>query len=213
MEGKVKISINKLKKYYDDELILDIENLTFQKGKITGLLGSNGVGKSTLLNIIGGLDCEYSGIIKYDDKQLDKQIAKKMTMVFQSAYIFRNSVYENIEYPLKLRKIHKENRKQRVEKIIKSLEITDLKYKKGYQLSGGEAQKVSLARALVIEPEILLLDEPTSNIDMESIKIIEREIINFYKNIKGTVIIITHIIEQVNRLCDDIIYFEKEVTQ
>lgn len=98
--------------------------------------------------------------------------------------------------------------KQKVNNIIKRFEIEDLKDKKANLLSGGESQKVSLARALVFEPKLLLLDEPTSNIDPESVKIMEREILRFNEETKGTVLIVTHNIEQSKRLCDNIIYLE-----
>ena len=88
---------------------------------------------------------------------------------------------------------------------MKRLEIEDLSNKRGQQLSGGESQKVALARALVFKPKLLLLDEPTSNIDSESVKIMEREIVNFNKETSGTVLIVTHNLEQAQRICDEVI--------
>src|SRR5699024_8411789 len=109
---------------------------------------------------------------------------------------------------LRLRKVDKKTQQQRVYKVMKDLEIGDLMDKKGHQLSGGESQKVALARALVFRPKLLLLDEPTSNIDPESTKVIEREIKNYNKETNATVVIITHNIEQSKRLCDEIIYLD-----
>lgn len=204
----MEISIINLKKYYSERQILDIKNLNIKKSQITGIIGPNGSGKTTLLNIISGLDKDFSGIIKYDGRLLDKNIYKGMTLVSQKPYLFRRKVYENIEYPLKVRGINKGKRKQMVREIMEKFEIEKLKDKKGHLLSGGESQKVSLARALVFNPELLLLDEPTSNIDPVSIKIMEREILRYNEETKGTVLIVTHNIEQSERLCDDIIYLE-----
>lgn len=205
----MKISLNNIKKYYDEKLVLDIEKLEIEKGKITGIIGPNGSGKSTLLHIIAGLDEKYSGAIKYDQRVIGQKLYAKMTLVSQKPYLFRRKVYDNIEYPLKIRKVNKIDMKKRVNKVINRLELEDLKEKKAHLLSGGESQKVSLARALVFEPELLLLDEPTSNIDPESIKILEREIIRFNKETGATVIIVTHNLEQSDRICDNVIYLEK----
>lgn len=204
----MEINIAGLKKYYSEKIILDINYLCIEKGTVTGLIGPNGSGKTTLLKIISGLDKDFIGTIKYDSELLNEDIYKKMTLVTQKPYLFRRKAYENIEYPLKIRETDKRIRKQKVEEIMKRFEIGDLRDKKGHLLSGGESQKVSLARALVFEPELLLLDEPTSNIDPESMKIMEREILRFNKEIKGTVLIVTHNIEQARRLCNNIIHLE-----
>lgn len=201
----MEIKIDKLKKSFDKKLILDIESLTLEKEKITSIIGANGVGKSTLLNIIAGLDREYTGEIKYDNKLLNKDLKRDISLIFQTPYLFRRSVYENIEYPLKIRNIGKKKRKQLVLDIINRLEIEDLKDQLAHKLSGGESQKVALARSLIFKPRLLLLDEPTSNIDSESIKIMEREILKFHRETQASIIIVTHNKEQSNRLSDNIL--------
>ncbi len=205
----MKISLSNIQKYYDTKLVLDIDSLEIEKGKITGITGPNGSGKSTLLHIIAGLDDKYLGTVAYDSRVTRIKPYDKMALVAQKPYLFRRNVYLNIEYPLKIRKLGKIETKKRVNKVIDRLEINDLKEKSGHLLSGGESQKVSLARALVFDPELLLLDEPTSNIDPESIKILEREIVRFNKETGATVIIVTHNLEQSERLCDNFIYLEK----
>ncbi|HLR35667.1 MAG TPA: ATP-binding cassette domain-containing protein [Tissierellales bacterium] len=205
----MKISIKNLKKFYSEKLILDIDGLEIEEGKITGIIGPNGSGKSTLLKIISGLDEEFSGEIKYDNKYLNRDIYKRMTLVMQKPYLFKRKVFDNIEYPLKIRNIKKENRKERAIDILKRLEIEELKNKKAHLLSGGESQKVSLARALIFNPKLLLLDEPTSNIDPESIKVMEREIIRYNRETKGTVLIVTHNMDQSERICDKVLFLDK----
>lgn len=201
----MEIKIENLKKYYGESQILDIKDLTMVEGKITSIIGPNGCGKSTLLNIISGLDKEYEGEIRYNKSKLNKDVIDKMTIVFQKPYLFKRTVYENIEYPLKLRGISKKDSRERVLNIIENLEIKDLMNKKAHLLSGGESQKVALARALVFEPSLLLLDEPTSNIDPRSVMVLEREILRFNRETKGTVIIVTHNVEQSKRLGDVVI--------
>ena len=205
----MEIQIENAIKTYAEKKVLDTDSLKIEKGKITGIIGANGSGKSTLLNIIAGLDNEFDGTILYDGNQLDKDIRKKMTLVFQTAYLFKRTVYKNIAYPLKERKVKKEKIKAKVSELMKTLEIEDLKYKIGSKLSGGETQKVALARALVFNPELLLLDEPTSNIDPEYIEHMEKSIIKYNKENKGTVIIVTHNIDQAERLCHNIIKLER----
>ena len=202
----MKISIENLVKSYGDKAVLDIDRVTIEEGKITGITGPNGSGKSTLLNIIGGLDKQYKGRIEYNGNTLNKDTQENMTYVFQKPYLFRRKVYDNIAYPLRLRKVHRDTEENLVNEIIRRLEIEDLIDKKAHLLSGGESQKVALARALVFNPKLLLLDEPTSNIDPDSIKIMEREIIRFNKETNSTVVIVTHNLEQSQRICDNIIY-------
>ncbi len=202
----MKLNIENIKKTYGEKVVLDISSLEIESGKITGITGPNGSGKSTLINIISGMDKEFEGRVLYDGKYMDRDIQKNMTHVFQKPYLFRRRVYDNIAYPLRLRRIGKREEESLVNQVIKGLEIDDLIDKKGHLLSGGEMQKVALARALVFKPKLLILDEPTSNIDPESIKVMEREILRFNQESKGTVLIITHNLEQAQRICDNIIY-------
>lgn len=205
----MEIQVRNVEKSYGDKKVLDVESLTLEEEKITGIIGANGSGKSTLLNIIAGLDDEYSGRVLYNGKEIDRHIRDRMTLVFQKAYLFKRSVYKNIAYPLKIRKKDKEDIEKRVLEMLELLEIKDLKGKTGNKLSGGESQKVALARALVFQPDLLLLDEPTSNIDPEYILHMERAIRKFNQETKGTIVIVTHNIDQAERLCQRIVKLER----
>lgn len=202
----MKITIENLKKRYGDKVVLDIDYLEIESGKITGITGHNGSGKTTLLNIISGIDREYEGKVTYDGKILNQEIEDIMTYVFQKPYLFRRKSYDNIIYPLKLRKYDKMKIKTLLSNTIKNLNIEDLMNLKGNKLSGGETQKVALARALVFQPDLLLLDEFTSNIDPDYIKVMEKEVKRFNESAKATIIVVTHNIEQSIRLCDNIIH-------
>lgn len=204
----MKIAAFKIRKKYQDNLVLDIENISFKEGLITGITGTNGSGKTTLLNIIAGLDPDFEGQVIYDGKTLNKKNMEDMTLVFQKPYLFRRSVYDNIAYPMILRKEKSENIKKKIDDISKILQIEDLLDKKGHQLSGGETQKVALARAIVFKPNVLLLDEATSSLDPESLQTIENAIRRYNSETGATVIIITHDIDQSKRLCHEIISLE-----
>ena len=197
--------IDNLIKKYGKKTVLDIKNLTIAKEKITCITGPNGCGKSTLLNIISGLDDDFSGSISYDGQALSRSIADNMTYVFQKPYLFKRSVLENIAYPLKLRGLSHEERDKRAMEMMVRFEIEDLKDERADLLSGGESQKVALARALVFEPKLLLLDEPTSSIDPDSIEVMEREILDFNKKTQATIVIVTHNMDQASRLCHNIL--------
>lgn len=205
----MEIQIENLVKTYGEKRVLDVKSLTIEEEKITGVIGPNGSGKSTLLNIIAGLDDQYKGIVKYNGRLIDERLRKNMTLVFQKAYLFRRTVYKNLAYPLKIRGMKEENIEKMVLESLKTLAIEDLKMKIGSKLSGGETQKVALARSLIFSPDLLLLDEPTSNIDPEYIEHMERAILKHNKESKGTVIIVTHNIDQAERLCHNIIKLER----
>lgn len=201
----MEIAAYKIRKKYQDNLVLDIDEIYFTEGVITGITGPNGSGKTTLLNIIAGLDPDFEGQVLYNGKLLNKKIMENITLVFQKPYLFRRSVFDNIAYPMILRKEKTETISKNVREISNILQIEDLLDKKGHQLSGGETQKVALARAMVFKPNLLLLDEATSSLDPESVKTIEEAITRYNNKTGATVIVITHDIEQSKRLCDEII--------
>lgn len=205
----MELGIHNLRKRYQNDVVLDIDKLTIEEGVITGITGPNGSGKTTLLNIIAGIEDCYEGKILYGGKLYSDDIKLKTTLVFQKPYLFRRSVFDNIAYPLNLRKVHGDTVQEKVREIGDLLGINELMNKKGHQLSGGESQKVALARAMVMEPELLLLDEPTASLDPESVVKIEKSVTE-YQEWKGcTVVIITHNIEQSRRLCDRVICLER----
>lgn len=202
------IILKNLRKVYNHKTVLDIKSLYLKEGKVYGIIGPNGAGKSTMLRIIAGLEEATMGKVFYDDKKLIDAVIKKITYMSQRPYLFRKSVTNNISYPLKLRKIEKEVVDKRVKEIMREFNVFDLKNQLATSLSGGESQKVALARALIFKPEVLLLDEPTANIDPNSIEIIEKAIMKRNKEKNMTTIIITHNMGQAKRLCDEIIFIK-----
>lgn len=197
-----------LRKSYNGKLVLNIDYLEFKKGRITALMGPNGTGKTTLLNIIGGLDHDYHGTIEYDDRVLNNNIQKNITMLFQSIRLFKRSVYENIEYPLKIRRVPKRDRQEKILKIMQEMGISHLKDKNGYHLSGGEMQKVALARSMVFSPGVLLLDEPISSLDSQSVEIFEKQVLRYNRKTGNTIIYITHDLQAAKKISHDLVYLD-----
>ncbi|MEH6651083.1 MAG: ABC transporter ATP-binding protein [Motiliproteus sp.] len=164
------LSVRQLKKSYGSQPLLDIGSLELHAGEATLLTGRNGAGKSTLLKILAGLESCDSGKLRYRGITLTRRqhhnIGGKVIYLHQHPFLFDGSVEKNIGYGLKAL-----NRKQRSERVRQALEWSGLSHlaaRNANTLSGGEKQRVALARAWVMEPELLLMDEPTSNMDTES---------------------------------------------
>jgi ABC-type lipoprotein export system ATPase subunit len=176
-------------------------NLTVEKGSFVIVSGRSGAGKTTLLNMISGIDAPTSGEIslngdrinKMSKRQLSKLRRKTIGMVFQShALMPLLSAFENVELPLRILGLKASERRRRTEEI---LEILGLKYRmshRPYELSGGERQRVSVARALVRKPEILIADEPTSQLDSVNTEIVFDQIKQICKSFNTTVVLATH---------------------
>ena len=142
----------------------------------------------------------------YDGKLLSKPLYQQMTMVFQTPYLLKRSVYDNIAYPLQIRHCSAAEIRQKTEAMIGRLGIEKLADQYAHKLSGGESQKVALARALIFEPDLVLLDEPMSGIDAASVRFMEEMIQEYVREYHKTVIMITHNARQAQELCDRIVH-------
>ena len=209
---KLIFKVRNLKKVYDSKIVLNVDNLNFQEGKIYAIVGPNGSGKTTLLNILNLLEKPNGGQIFFHDQEITNksnsdtlEIRRRITLVNQDPFLFHSTVYDNIAYGLKIRSIPSEVQKNRIRSALNIVGLSGFKDRKANQLSGGEAQRVVIARALVIEPEILFLDEPTTSIDQKHIDVVERIIKKIKKEIKTTVIFTTHDLSQAYRLADEVI--------
>ena len=208
----MRLKLKNLKKHYGPRLVLDVERCEIPGGAITGLIGSNGAGKTTLMNIIAGLDQPEDGEVLYglQDGSFTAELpVKAVTMLFQTPYMLHTTVEKNIAYPLQLRRTEREVIKRRVKNLLDDFELTALAKNKAWRLSGGETQKVALARAVALKPELLLLDEPTSNIDNTSVAFIEKTLDYERSRHNMTSIIISHNLAQIRRLCDHVIFMHE----
>lgn len=195
------IDLKNINKTYERNILKDL-SYKFEGGKCYGLLGENGAGKSTLLKIIAQLETKCSGEIEYSgfNPKID------LTYLGPTSYIMNKTVYENIAYPLKIRGYEKEKIQLLVDDICIKFGIENFKNVNARKLSSGESQKLLLARAMVFKPKILLLDEPTSNIDEAFIKTIEKAIKTI--DYKCIVVLVTHNIDHAKSVSDEILILE-----
>lgn len=198
------ISLHDIIKTYHHKTILNIPSHTFESGSITGLTGKNGAGKTTLLKIIAGLLKPTGGHVLYNGQAFDN-VRNTITYVPQEPYLFNMSVKENIAYPLRLRNMSEEEIINRTDLYISLFRLEEVKDQTGKTLSSGEKQKTALARSLVFEPKILLLDEPLSNVDIHSTDVIIDYLKNLQTELGMTILYVSHDSDQVNRVCNTVI--------
>ena len=161
------VSIKNVSKTFGSFQALDEVGFTIEKGEFFSLLGPSGCGKTTLLRIIAGFEFPDEGTVLFDDKNVIPIPPNKResNTVFQNYALFPHlSIYENIAFPLRLKKMGKTEIDQRVEKYLNMVQLNAHAYKKPNQLSGGQRQRVAIARALINEPKVLLLDEPCQHL-------------------------------------------------
>jgi tungstate transport system ATP-binding protein len=190
------IELKDITKKYEKITALQRVSLNISEGEILSLLGPNGAGKTTLLRIMAGIEKPTSGKMFFKGVQVNQKNIDKMrlnaTMVFQRTTLFNTNVYNNVAYGLKLRGIPKQEIKRKVKEALKTVKLEGYEKRPAKKLSGGEQQRVALARALVLETELLLLDEPTVNVDPKNVSIMEEALDWVNKQKKTTIVIATH---------------------
>jgi tungstate transport system ATP-binding protein len=192
----------------DYHTVKALNSVTFnaEGGKIIVLIGVNGAGKTTLLRIIAGLENPDKGTIFYNGKSLSaKELSQIATLVFQRTAMFSRSVYDNLAYGLEIRGKKDPEIKEKITQALNTVGLRNFEKRKAKKLSGGEQQRIALARAFLLEPTILLLDEPTANLDPNSATIMERAIMNRRKK-DNIIIMATHNLSQARRLGDEIVH-------
>lgn len=195
--------------YYNGLKALDIPSLQFEKGRVYSIVGPNGAGKTTLLHILAFLLKPTSGILLYEGNEVGRHDSHRLrmvvTLVEQNPYLFSTTVEGNVAYGLKLRGMDKENIKNRVEEGLRAVGLTGMGNKSVRELSGGEIKRVALARAFVLRPKVLLLDEPLAHVDIGHTKVIEGIIKGFNQLYGTTVMLTTHDLLQATQLSDRLI--------
>jgi len=193
---------------YDGNIVLDINELLIEKGSITALVGPNGSGKSTLFNLLAFLTIPLQGEMIFLEHSVDKNkissYRKKVGFVQQNPYLLRGSVSHNLEIGLKFHGVPHEKRHVKVMEIMGLLGIDNLAQRSVYNLSGGEAQKVAIGRALVLDPEVLLFDEPFTYLDRYFVDELEELVINLKTDNEQTIVFSTHNQLQAQTMADKI---------
>ena len=202
------LSLKNISKKYKDKEIL--KNITFdiKEGDLVCILGPSGCGKTTLLNIIGGFVSDYSGDVLLSNENINNIPPEKreIATVFQSYGLFTHkNVIDNVSYGLKLLKIDKNMREKRARDMLEKVGLAGYEKKKIKELSGGEQQRVAIARSMVLNPKLLLLDEPLSNLDVHLRAVMRKEIKRIQKQFGVTMIIVTHDQEDAFKLADRVI--------
>lgn len=202
------LSLKNISKKYKDKEILKNISFDIKEGELVCILGPSGCGKTTLLNIIGGFVSDYSGDVFLSDENINNIPPEKreIATVFQSYGLFTHkNVIDNVSYGLKLLKVDKNMREKRARDMLEKVGLAGYEKKKIKELSGGEQQRVAIARSMVLNPKLLLLDEPLSNLDVHLRDVMRKEIKRIQKQFGVTMIIVTHDQEDAFKLADRVI--------
>jgi tungstate transport system ATP-binding protein len=202
----MRLQLKSIEKSYGSVKALQDINLEIIGGKTIALLGINGAGKTTLLRILAGLEKQDKGSILFNGKRTNgKELRQIASLVFQRTAMFSRSVYDNLGYGLKIRGKKDEEIRGEISRALQAVGLRNFERRKAKKTSGGEQQRIALARAFLLNPSILLLDEPTANLDPNSAAIIERAIMDRSRE-EGIIILSTHNLSQAKRMADEVVH-------
>lgn len=202
--------VSNINKSYSRLPVLKACSFSFDKRGIYVLIGPNGSGKSTFFRICSLLEDPESGVVNYfsGDSNLKKDISlrRRISLVLPKIGVFNTTVFKNVAYGLKIRGLNNKEIRKRAEQALEIVGLVHKKNMNALALSSGESQRLGIARAMAIEPEILFLDEPTASLDPHSTTIIEETIQKIREEKKITIIMITHNVFQAQRLADTVLF-------
>jgi len=210
------ISLKKVSKRWGDFVGVQEFDLEIADKEFLVLLGPSGCGKTTTMRMIAGLEEATSGEIWIGDRMVNDLEPKDrdIAMVFQSYGLYPNlSVYENIRFPLKVRKVDKSTHAERVQRAVDMVELNDFTHRRPAELSGGQRQRVALARAIVREPTVFLMDEPLSNLDAKLRVSTRAQIKNLQNTLATTTIYVTHDQIEAMTLADRVVVMNAGIVQ
>jgi tungstate transport system ATP-binding protein len=213
----MKLTVSHIEKAYEGRTILKDCSYSFDRHGTYVLMGRNGSGKSTFLRICALLEQADGGIVTYGEDnaalQPDMALRRRITLVLPRIGVFNTTVYRNVAYPLRVRGLSYAEIEPRVNKTLAFVGLDRKKSQQARTLSSGETQRLGMARALVLEPEILFLDEPTASIDEENTRIIESIIKDMRKEGRAMVILTTHDNAQAERIADRVLVLDHGIFQ
>jgi tungstate transport system ATP-binding protein len=202
------VETHDIRREYDSVLALDRVSIGAHLGQVTTIVGVNGSGKTSLLKILAGLDTPAAGNVLIEGHEANPtQLRAHSTMVFQRSVMFGTSVYNNVAYGLKIGGVPRREIFRRVKSALTVVNLDGFERRHARKLSSGEQQRVAMARALALERDILLIDEPTANLDPANAMIIERAIRESSQS--RAVLLSTHNLPQARRLSQHVIHLYK----
>jgi tungstate transport system ATP-binding protein len=208
----LKLNIANISKTYNGNPVLKDCTFAFTPGQAHLLMGPNGSGKSTLFRLLALLEKPDAGVVNYLDGDYllthDLALRRKITLVLPKTGIFNTTVFNNLAFGLKIRGLGRRELEARVEAALAAVGLTHKKHHRAVDLSSGESKRLGLARAMVIEPEFLFLDEPTASLDPKNAEIIEAIILGLKRAGQTTIMMITHDPTQARRLGDQLLYMK-----
>jgi tungstate transport system ATP-binding protein len=209
----LELSVSNIFKSYDGEPVLKGCSFNFDKKQTYVLMGRNGSGKSTLLRICALIEEPDKGDLIFSDDgglvQNDLGLKRRMTLLLPRIGVFNTTVCKNVAYGLKIRRLEEKEIGERVDRALDFVGLAHKKGQKALTLSSGEMQRLGIARAMVIRPEIMFLDEPTASIDQKNTEIIEDIILNMKREQKSIAVVTTHDAAQAKRLADRLLAMQE----
>lgn len=205
----LRLALSNINKNYNGKSVLQDCSFSFDKNEIYILMGPNGSGKSTFLRICALIENPDRGEVNFFRDDIVKkniELKRKITLVLPKIGIFNTTVFKNVAYGLKIRGLKKKEIEEKANMALEFVGLTHKKNQNALTLSSGETQRLGIARAIVIEPEVLFLDEPTASLDPHSTTIIEETINKLRKHNRLTIIMVTHNIFQAKRLADRVLF-------
>lgn len=197
--------------YSRKRLVLQDLTISIKRGEFLTLLGPSGCGKSTILNLIAGFYKPLSGLVTHGDQRI-KGPSKNRGVVFQGNALFDwMTVEENVGYGFRFQSLPKREKQRKVKSIIEMVGLRGSEKKYPYQLSGGMCQRVAVARSMVVQPEILLMDEPFAAVDVQTREGLQEELLKLHEQVSGAILFVTHSIEEAVFLSDRIIILDRNL--
>lgn len=194
----MKIQAENIVKKYGQRVVLNNLNILIDSGEFMALMGESGCGKTTLVNILGLIDSEFEGVVKYDGKIISRSSDKRQILKNDISFIFQNyglidnkTVEYNLSLLLNVKKMSKVERQEAINLALSKVGLIDILDKKVYELSGGEQQRVALSKVFLKKPKLIIADEPTASLDSEN----EKEVMQYFNEINEegcTIVVVTH---------------------
>lgn len=209
----LELSVSNIFKSYEGEPVLNGCSFNFDRKQTYVLMGRNGSGKSTLLRICSLIEEPDKGELIFSDDSVpvekDLGLRRRITLLLPRIGVFNTTVYRNVAYGLKIRRLEEREIGERVNGALDFVGLAHKRGQKALTLSSGEMQRLGIARAMVIRPEIMFLDEPTASIDQKNTEIIEEIILNLKKEQRSIAVVTTHDAAQAKRLADRLLVMQE----